>query len=429
MRRVVVTGVGLHTGLGATAQETWGGLMEGRSGVVPVNLFDASSLRCRQGGQLLDFTPARYVSKENRRQLRMMTRNDQLAVAGAHAAVADAGLVVAEDEAERAGAFVGSSKELADVSHFKEAFLAARGDDGTVDIHRFGKEAQCSVNPLVFVEGLQAASLFFISQAYGLKGANSYFTGTADAGATAIGRAYRSIRRGESDVVLTGGFDDPINWWAMSNLQSLGLLSFESCRPFDRDRSGTVPGEGAAILVLEERERAMARGARIYAEVRGYGSSFDAFGTLTPAPDGSGVAGAVGAALRDAGVDADRVSYVATHGSGSPTGDVSEVRGLRTALGSAADTVAVSSVKAATGHLMGAAGALNAAVGALAVHHQAVPPTLNLETPDPDCDLDFVPGAGRELAVDHALAVCRGFTGQNVALLFARHDSREHRNV
>ncbi len=420
MRRVVVTGVGLLTGLGATVTDTWAGLMDGRSGLGPVTLFDTSSLANGLGAEVPDFVPKDYVSKENRRQLRMMTRNDQLAVAGGFTAAADAGLEISENEAERAGAYVGSSKELADVAHFKEAFLASRDDDGTVDIHRFGKEAQSSVNPLVFVEGLQAASLFFLSQAYGLKGANTYFSGTADASATAVGRGFRAIKRGEADVILAGGFDDPINWWDMSNLQSLGLLSESTCRPFDARRSGTVPGEGAAILVLEERERALARGARIYAEICGYGASYDGYGTLTPNPDGRAVAGAVGSALREAGVDAGAVDYVAAHASGSRTGDVSEVRGLRTVLGSTADTVAVSSVKAATGHLMGGAGALNAAVAALAVHHQTVPPTLNLDRPDPACDLNVVTGSGRDLPVRHALAVARGLTGQNVALIFAQ---------
>ena len=419
MSRVVVTGVGVVTGLGASADETWTGLMAGRSAIGPITSFDASSLRAQLGAEFVDFAPQKYVTKENRRQLRMMTRNDQLALAGADLAVQDAGLVVAQDEAERAAVFVGSDKEIADPNHLRDAFLASREDDGTIDVQRFGKEAQSSVYPLFFVEGLQGASIFYISQQYGLKGANTYFSGTADAGATAIGRAYRTIKRGEADVAIAGGFAAPVNWWTMGKMESLGLLSTEACRPFDRDRSGTVLGEGTAMLVLEERERAVARGVRIYAEVTGYGSSFDTYGTLTPDPDGRSVSQAVGAALREADVGADRVGYVVAHGSGTREGDRSEARGLRAALGGA--PAAVSSVKAATGHLLGGAGALNAAVAVLAVHHRAVPPTLNLEHRDPACDLDIVTGTGRDVAVDHALAVSRALTGQNVALLFA-HD-------
>lgn len=422
MKRVVVTGIGLLTGLGTTTAGTWDALVAGRSAIGPVTSFDASSLACRQAAEIVDFEPQRYVTRENRRQLRMMTRNDKLAVAGAHDAIADAALEVTEDEADRAALFVGSNKEIADPNHLRDAFLASRDEDGTIDILRFGKEAQDAVYPLFFVEGLQGASLFYISQQYGLKGPNTYFAGTADASATAIGRAYRTIKRGEADVAVAGGFDDPVTWWTMSKLESLDVLSSGLCRPFDRYRSGTLLGEGAAMLVLEERDRALARGARVYAELRGFGSSFDTYGVLTPDPDGRGVVSAVGAALREAGVEAGSLSYVAAHASGTRAGDPSEARGLRAVLGSAADTVAVSSVKGGTGHLIGGAGALNAAVAALAVHTQVVPPTLNLEQPDPACDLDVVSGTGREMPVDHAVAVARGIEGQNVALLFARAD-------
>jgi 3-oxoacyl-[acyl-carrier-protein] synthase II len=420
-RAVVVTGVGLLTALGTGVEETWTGLVGGRSAIAPVASFDTSSLDTRQAAEIADFSAKDYVSKENRRQLRMMTRNDQLAVAGASLGMSDAGLELDDETALRAGVFVGSNKEIVDPNHFRDAVLASRDADGTVDLVRFGKEAQSSVPPLFFVEGLQGASLFYISQQYGFKGANTYFTGTADVGLTAIGRAFRAIRRGEIDVALAGAFDDPVNSWQMVKFESLGLMSTRNdlgpaaCRPFDRDRDGTILGEGAAMLVLEERERAAARGARVYAEIVGFGSTFDTRGRLTPDPDGRSVAGAIAAALREAGIGAADVGYVAAHGSGTRLGDPSETQGLRGAFGTEA-SVAASSVKGATGHLVGGAGALNAAVAILAAHHHTMPPSIHLDQPDPLCDFNWVAKSARPFALDHTVALARGLFGQTVAL-------------
>jgi 3-oxoacyl-[acyl-carrier-protein] synthase II len=421
-RSVVVTGIGLLTGLGTGAEQTWAGLVDGRSAIGPVASFDTSSLGTHQAAEIADFSAKDYVSKENRRQLRMMTRNDQLAIAGASLAMVDAGLELDAENAGRAGVFVGSNKEIVDPNHFRDAVLASREPDGTVDLVRFGKEAQNSVPPLFFVEGLQGASLFYISQQYGFKGANTYFTGTADVGLTAIGRAYRAIRRGESDVALAGGFDDPVNSWQMVKLESLGLMSTRNdlgagaCRPYDRDRDGTILGEGAALLVLEEKEHAVGRGARIYGEVVGFGSTFDTAGRLTPDPGGRSVTDAVAAALREADIGAADVGYVAAHGSGTRLGDPSEAQGLRGAFGNAAGGVAASSVKGATGHLIGGAGALNAAVAILAAHHRTMPPSLHLDQPDPACDFNWVTKTAQPLALDHTLALARGLAGQTVAL-------------
>jgi len=418
MRRAVVTGIGLLTALGSGTEETWDALVAGRSGVGPIEGWDPSSLSTRIAAELPDFQPEDWA---HRKMLRSMTRNDVLGLAGATLAARDAGLELAEGEDRRAGLFVGSNKEISNPMHILEASLVARNEDGSVDIRRLGEQASSVFYPLFYVEGLQAASLFYVSQAFGLKGANAYFAGTAESGAVAIGRAFRSVLRGETDVVLAGGFDDACSWWNMSKLDPLGVLTDRNelaeraCRPYDRERSGTVLGEGAAFLVVEERERALARSARVYAELTGVGSSYDTYRLITPDPSGRGLARAVEAALREAGVAPEDTDYVVTHGSGTVLGDVSEARALRSVFGDG-DSPAASSVKPATGHLVGGAGALNAAVAALAIHRGVAPPTLNLDDPDPDCELGWVRGEARTLEIAEALALARGLEGQNVAL-------------
>src|SRR5439155_16272731 len=265
--------------------------------------------------------------------------------------------------------------------------------------------------------------LFYISQAYGLMGANTYYAGTGDAGAAAVGSAFRAVRRGEVDVALAGSFDDATSWWNMTKYDRMGLLTdenelgAEACRPYDVDRRGAVLGEGSAFLVLEDTVHASSRGARVYAEIAGFGSAYDSYGLLTPEPGGRPLATAIAAALRDAGASAADVSYVVTHGCGTRAGDASEARALRAVFGDRRGPAA-SSIKPATGHLVGGAGALNAAAAVLALHHQTLPPTLNLETIDPACDgIDWVSGESRQAVPSVALAVARGLEGQNVALV------------
>jgi len=418
VRRVVVTGIGLVTPLGVGTEETWSGLLAGKSGVAPISGFDATALRTQLAADIPDFDPEQFA---HRRVLRSMTRNDQLALAGASLALADSGLE-ATDDGDRRALFVGSNKEISNPMNILEGSLVARNDDGTVDIRRLGEQASSAFHPLFYVEGLQAASIFYISQAHSLKGANTYFAGTAESGVLAIGRGYRAVRRGEADVAVAGGFDDASSWWNMTKFDTIGILTQRNelgaaaCRPYDVDRSGTVLGEGSAFVVLEPAEDAEARGARIYAEVVGLGNAYDSRRLITPDPDGESLAAAIGSALREAGSSAAEVDYVAAHGSGTRAGDASEARGLRSVFGADGGLVA-SSVKPATGHLIGGAGALNVAVAALAVARGAVPPTLNLEHPDPECDgLDWVPGEARTTQVGQALALARGLEGQNVAL-------------
>jgi 3-oxoacyl-[acyl-carrier-protein] synthase II len=277
------------------------------------------------------------------------------------------------------------------------------------------------VHPLFFIEGIQGAPLFYISEAYGVRGANTYFSGTAEAGMFAIARGYRAVRRGEAEVALCGGADAPIFWWHMAAWDTAGMLTDRNelgagaCAPYDRDRDGTVLGEGGAFLVLEELEAAQARGAEIYAEVVGVGATSDVGHVMTPDPSGRPVGAAVERALKAAEISPQDVDYVAAHGSGTRLGDTSEATGLRAVFGE--NGLAASSVKPATGHLMAAAGALNAAVAALAIARGAAPPTLNLKHLDPACEgVDWIPDEAREGPVRQALALARGIEGQNIAL-------------
>ncbi len=421
MNRVVISGIGLVTALGTGIEATWRALVAGQSGVKKITRFDASSLRTQLGAEVADFDATSFVP---RRLLRNMTRDDQLAVAAAALALRDAGAVLDHHDSDKAGLFIGGNKEISEPSKVIDAVLVSRNPDGTADVTRMGTEGAAQFYPLFYVEGLQAASLFYISQAHGLRGTNTYFSGTGDAGVTAIGRAYRAIRRGEATVAVAGGFDDATSWWSMTKFDALGIMSGRNelgtgaCRPYDRDRDGYVPGEGAAFVVLEDEATARQRDANVYAEVAGLGSGFEIDGLVTPVADGNALACAIGGALDEAGVNPDAVDYVAADGSATALGDASEAAALRSALGPAASRIVASSVKAATGNLVAGAGALSVAVAALAIRRHMIPPTLNLANVDPCCEgIDWVPGQARELEVSHALALARGLEGQNVALL------------
>ena len=296
MRRVAVTGIGLITALGTGWAQNWAALLAGRSGIRSIQRYDPSSFRCQLGAELDDFNPLRFASK---RTLRMTTRNEQLAIAGASLAIEDARVEPRDYDPVRNGLFVGGNKEVSDLQRVFEGTSVARDDDGKADLRRLGEGAASAFHPLFYVEGLQSAILFHLSQAHGLMGANAYFHGTADAGATAIGRAFRSIRLGESDLVVAGGFDDPTSWWSMSKMDGLGVLSDANTmgtaafRPYDIERTGSVLGDGAAFLVLEELGQARRRDAHVYAEITGFGTAFDGERLLTPEPTGRALSVAV----------------------------------------------------------------------------------------------------------------------------------------
>ncbi|MGW4533718.1 beta-ketoacyl-[acyl-carrier-protein] synthase family protein [Nocardia sp. NPDC004340] len=415
-RRVVITGVGLVTALGEGARETWDALVAGRTGIAPLRAYDPSPLRTRLGAEIPDFDPGKFLSL---RSMRTSTRGDQYGVAAATLALRDAGLE-RSDLGHRTGLYLGGNKDICQRDDSIADMEAIRGADGAPDMRKLGELARSIVPPLAYVEGLQNGGTYHISSLFGLRGPNAFYAGAADSGATAIGRAMRAIRRGEADLAVAGGYDDATNWWAMAKLDGLGVLSprndldAKAFRPFDREHTGSVIGDGAAILVLEDLDRALGRGAHIYAELAGYGMGNDCVRPPASDPDGRGLVRAITAALSDA--DAAGPDCVFSHGCATTLGDTSEVRALRTALGGAADRAAVTSVKPQTGHLVGGAGALNAALAALALDSGVVPATANHENPAPGCDLDIVTGAARHARPRVALALARGLEGQAVAL-------------
>lgn len=426
-RQVVISGIGLLTALGEGPEANWKALVSGESGIRPIQAYDPSPLQTRLGGEIADFDATRFASK---RQLRTINRGDRLALAAARLALDDAGLPHIQSGGEelgyRTGLYLGGNKSLGRLEQLIEELKVIRRPDGTADMAHLGRNAGAIMPPLFFVEGLPGGAVFNISQTYGIRGASTFFAGYADAGANAIGRAMRAVRRGDADVAIAGGYDDATSWWSMTLLDRLGVLTTrndrgqEAYRPYDRDRSGGLPGEGAALLVLEEKQAALRRGARIYAELTGYGAGHDA--RTPPAADsqGRGLARAVRRSLEDARLAAADLGYIALDGAGTRLGDAGESVALRTALGPAVRSVPVSTPKPQTGHLVGGAGALNAAVAALALHHGAVPATLNLDDPDPVCELDHVRGGAREVRPSHAMALARGIEGQAVALTLSR---------
>jgi 3-oxoacyl-[acyl-carrier-protein] synthase II len=423
-RRVVVSGIGLVTALGEGPAANWKALTSGAVGVRPIQAYDTSTLQTRLGAEIDDFDERRFAT---RRQLNTLNRGDALALAAARLALGDAGVDVSGDLGDRTGLFLGGNKEIGRLLDDLIAHLGeVRRQDGTADARLMAANAQRIMAPLFFVEGLQPGAVFHVSQTFGIRGSNAFFAGTADAGATAIGRAVRAVRRGEADLAVAGGYDDATTWWSMSKMDRIGVLTTrnelgaEAFRPYDRDRSGAVLGEGAALMVVEDRERALARGARIYAEVTGYGAGHEAVTPPSLDPSGRGLARAIRASLRDARRPVDEIDYVASHGAATQSGDASESAALRSAFGPAADRLMISTVKPQTGHLVGGAGALNAVVAALALYHGAVPANANLHAPAPECDLDYVRGAARESRPRHAMALARGLEGQAVALILAR---------
>jgi 3-oxoacyl-[acyl-carrier-protein] synthase II len=418
--RVAITGIGLVTPLGVGTDESWRALVEGRTAVGPIQSYDASSLETRLGAEVPEFKPRDYV--ENRRSLRTMTRHDILSMVAAKLAVEDSGCNLEDDTEGRNALFTAGNKQVSDPDYFSEASVEARDENGQADIRRFGKLAYGSVHPLFFIEGIQGASLFYVSEAYNVRGPNTYFSGTAEAGSNAIARGFNAVRRGEADVALCGASDSPIFWWHMAAWDTLGVttrrndLGAAAIAPYDRDRDGTVMGEGGAYFVLEGLEAAQGRGAKVYAEIVGTGAASDTGKLLTPDPSGRAVAKAVERALARAGASPSDVGYVAAHGTGTEHGDRSEAAGLRQVIGE--NGTAASTVKAATGHLIGAAGAVEAIFSILAMRDQVAPPTLNLDNPSEGCDIDLAPKQAKPRKIRAALSNSFGFGGTNASLIF-----------
>ena len=405
-RRVVVTGLGLVTALGNSVDESWSTLIAGRSGIGPISLFDAGEFPVRIAGEVAGLEVQDYVDAKTARR---MDRCSHLVLAAARQAEADASIDAAA-VGERAGVAIGSA--LGGVASFEQAVtqVSSRGPG--------------RVNPFSIVQTLPNLPAGWVSIELGTRGPLLAQSTACAASNMALGDGLDAIRLGRADVMFCGGTEAPVTATAVASFAAMRALSTRNddpggaSRPFERDRDGFVMAEGAAVLVLVELEHAHARGARIYAELAGYGISSDAHHVSDPDPVGANPARAVQMALADAGVAPDEVSYVNAHGTSTPAGDRAETRVLKLALGDAASRTPVSSTKGATGHTLGASGAVEAIFTILALRHGVLPPTINHANPDPDCDLDYVANASRERQVDVAVSNSFGFGGHNTAVVF-----------
>ncbi|MSO58603.1 MAG: beta-ketoacyl-[acyl-carrier-protein] synthase II [Thermoleophilia bacterium] len=409
MRRVAITGLGAVTPIGLDAPSTWEAAVAGRSGVGFIETFDATGFPVRIAAAVKGFDPETVAPAK---EVRRMARNVVLAVAAAKEAWADAGIDGIDPA--RVGVLVGSA--IGGVVTIVEQYetLIERGHE--------------RVSPFFLPSALVDTASGQIAIALGVKGINYGPVSACATGSTAIGEGMEAIRRGQADVVLAGGTEAAIHPLILAGFCAMrGLVAEEedptrASRPFDATRAGFVMGEGACILVLEEYEAAQARGATIYAEVLGYGASNDAHHLAQPEPEATGVAAMIGDALARAGVAPERVGYINAHGTSTPLGDLAETRAIRQAFGAHADRLAVSSTKSVTGHLFGAAGATEAMMCALALHHGVLPPTINYRNPDPECDLDYVPNEARHVEVEIALSNAMGLGGHNACVLLGRGD-------
>ena len=410
-RRVVVTGIGAMTPLGLTLKETWERLVAGRSGIGPITQFDASELPVRIAGELKGFDPKQYIDfKEARR----MSRCSQVAVATSQEALADAGLTLPLANEERVGVLIGSG-----VGGFE------RGLEG-VDIYR--AKGISRVNPFVVTSLLANMPSHHVSHWTGAKGPISTVVAACATGTQAVGEASEFIRRGAADVMICGGVEALIHFTPIVGFCAMRALSTRNdeperaSRPFDADRDGFVYSEGCAVFVLEALEHAQARGARIRAEVLGHASSSDAFHVAQPDPEGMGASRAMKWALDDAGLLPEDVGYINAHGSSTPISDPIETRAIKRTFGEYAPNIPISSTKSMIGHTMGGAGAIESAVCALTVEQGIIHPTINLETPDPECDLDYVSEGARKADVRVALNNSFGLGGQNACLTMGRFE-------
>jgi 3-oxoacyl-[acyl-carrier-protein] synthase II len=411
-RRVVVTGVGLVSPVGIGTEATWQALLAGRSGAGPITLFDASHHSTRFACEVKGFDPLDWIEKKD---VKKVDRFIQFAIAAADLAVKDAAFTVAPAEAGRVGVFVGSGiGGFATIEREHEALL---------------KGGPRKISPFFIPSAIVNLASGWVSIRAGAKGPNSATCTACTSGAHAVGDSFRLIQRGDADVMIAGGAEAAVTPLGVGGFCSMRALSTrndapeKASRPFDRDRDGFVIGEGSGIVLLEEVEHALRRGARIYAEIVGYGMSGDAYHISAPCEDGDGAVRVMRATLEDAGVGPEVVDYINVHGTSTPRGDAVETIATKTVFGDHARRLALSSTKSMTGHLLGASGGLEAGIAALAIRDQVLPPTINHENPDPECDLDCVPNQARKAPVRYAISNSFGFGGTNGALLFKHFEA------
>ena len=409
-RRVVVTGLGALTPVGNTAEEFWSSLVRGRSGIGPITRFDATGFPTRIAGEIRHFDPLDFVDKKEARRLDPYL---QYAIAAASLAVQDASLDTGKVDANRFGVLIGSGIGGITTLLENHKTLLERGPD--------------RVSPFFIPMLIINMASGLVSMRFGAKGPNSSVATACATGNHAIGDAFKLIQRGDADVMIAGGAEAIIMPLTIAGFCAVKAMSTRNdeperaSRPFDAERDGFVCSEGAGIVVLESREHALRRDARIYAEVRGYGMSGDAHHMTAPDPEGDGAARSMAAALRDAGAAPEDIGYINAHGTSTPYNDKFETMAIKRVFGEHARRLAVSSTKSMTGHLLGAAGGIEAIATALALHHGVLPPTINYEHPDPECDLDYVPNQARKQDVEVAASNAFGFGGTNATLIFAKH--------
>ncbi|WP_404872835.1 beta-ketoacyl-ACP synthase II [Halomonas sp. DQ26W] len=408
-RRVVVTGLGLVTPVGNTVDESWESILAGKSGIAPIEHFDASSFNTRFGGSVKDFDISPYLNPKDARKMDLFI---QYGIAAGAQAIADAGLECTEENAERIGVAVGSGiGGLPMIEHNHNAL---------------NKGGARRISPFFVPGSIINMISGNLAIQHGFRGPNIAITTACTTGTHNIGYSARTIIYGDADVMICGGAEmatTPLGLGGFSAARALSNRNDDptaASRPWDRDRDGFVLSDGAGILVLEEYEHAKARGAKIYAELTGFGMSDDAFHMTAPPEDGSGAALSMRNAIRDAGIEPAEVDYINAHGTSTPAGDLAETRAVKKVMGSAANSVAVSSTKSMIGHLLGAAGAVEAVFCILAIRDQVAPPTINLDNPQEGCDLDYVPHTAREMKIDVALSNSFGFGGTNGTLVFAK---------
>ncbi|HKY35260.1 MAG TPA: beta-ketoacyl-ACP synthase II [Polyangiaceae bacterium] len=408
-RRVFVTGIGLVTAFGQSVPDVWASLLAGRSGISEIERFPTAGFPVRIGGEVKAFDPDAFIAKKDSR---LMDRFIQFGVAASWSALEDAGLNGGQLRgSDRAGVIIGSG--VGGMNTVEEQSL---------QLHQKGLR---NVSPFYIPMMLINMVAAHVSIAGELRGPTSAVATACAAGANAIGDSLRLIQRGDADVMVCGASEAlyPLSLAGFCRSRALATefsAPARASRPFDARRGGFVLAEGAAVIVLEAEDHALGRGARAYAELCGYGQASDAFNITMPHPEGTGAALSMTKALADAGIGADAVDYINAHGTATRLGDPSETRAIKAAFGSAAPQIPISSIKSMTGHLLGASGALEAAVSALTVWSGKIPPTINLEEPDPECDLDYVPGCARQRAVRHALSNTFAFGGHNVGLVFGQ---------
>lgn len=409
MRRVVVTGLGTVSPLGNDAKTTWENAKNGVSGIGPLTRVNIEGLPAKVAAELKDFNPEDYMDKK---EIRRMDRFTQYAMAASFMAVEDANLTITDEIAPRVGVWIGSG---------------IGGMETHEEQHKiFLEKGYRRVSPFYVPMMIPDMAAGQVSIAIGAKGINTCTVTACATGTNSIGDAFKVIQRGDADVMITGGTEAPLTNMSFAGFVSARALSLNpdpktASRPFDKNRDGFVMGEGAGILVLEELEHALARGAKIYAEIVGYGATGDAHHITAPAPGGEGGARAMRQAIEDAGLNPSDVDYINAHGTSTDYNDKFETAAIKEVFGDDAYKVAISSTKSMTGHLLGAAGGVEAIFSVLAIKEGIIPPTINYETPDPECDLDYVPNKAREQEVNVVLSNSLGFGGHNATILFKKY--------